>query len=234
MSTTLAAAPAPASASTPSLQPQLDVITQRSAGFIASKLSPAELKAYQAQFVDKDNPYPVPVVGATAPAFTLQDSAGRLTSLQSLVDSGRHTVLLWYRGAWCPFCAATLKAYNARVDDFAAVNAQVVAITPTLPQHTAKSVQEWGLKFAAVLSDVGNVVAREYGTLNQLNEDLRNISAKLGTDYATLYGDADSNLPHPGTFIVEAGSGRLAFARVQTDYRVRVEPAELLAELSQL
>lgn len=142
-------------------------------------------------------------------------------------------MLVWYRGAWCPFCAATLKAYNARIDDFTHNNAQVIAITPTLPEHTNKTVEEWGLNFT-VLSDVGNVVAKQYGALNQLNEDLRNISARLGTDYATLYGDVDSNLPHPGTFIVEGSTGRLAFARVELDYRVRVEPEELLNELAKL
>ena len=216
------------------LQPQLDAINARASGMIKSMLSPQQLTAYNAQFApDKNNPYPVPPVGTVAPPFSLQDSTGRTVTLQELVGSGRHTILLWYRGAWCPFCSATLKAYNERVDDFAKHNAQVVAITPTLPEHTAKTVQEWSLKFT-VLSDVGNMVAKQYGTLNQLDEDMRSISVKLGTDYKTLYGDKDSNLPHPGTFIVAANSGKLAFARVQMDYRVRVEPSELLDVLAKL
>ena len=218
-----------------SLQAQLDAVAAASAPFLASKLSASDWPAYEAQFAaDKANPYPVPAVGTTAPPFTLQDSTGHQVSLQELVDSGRHTVLIWYRGAWCPFCSATLKAYNERVDDFAARNAQLVAITPTLPEYTAKTVQERGLKFRAVLSDVGNAVAKRYGTLNQLNEDLRNISRKLGTDYKTLYGDQDSNLPHPGMFVVEANTGLLVFSRVQMDYRVRVEPEELLQVLATL
>ena len=217
--------------STAVLQPQLDAISARSAPFIKQKMNAHELSVYEAQFAaDKVNPYPVPAVGTAAPAFSLQDSAGNTVSLQQLVDSGKHTVLLWYRGAWCPYCSATLKAYNARVDDFAAANAQVVAITPTLPEHTAKTVAEWQLKYT-VLSDVGNKVARQYGTLNQLSEDMRNISAKLGTSYETLYGDADSNLPHPGVFVVEAVTGALKFSRVEMDYRVRVEPDELLTLL---
>jgi len=213
------------------LQPQLDAISARSAPFIASKLSAQEMVSYKAQFApDRNNPYPVPAVGSVAPAFELQDSTGKSVSLQQLVDSGKHTVLLWYRGAWCPFCSATIKAYNERVGDFSAAGAQLVAITPTLPEHTAKTVDEWGLKFT-VLSDVGNVVAKQYGTLNQLNEDMRNLSVRLGTDYKTLYGDKDSNLPHPGTFIVEKGTGLVSYAKVEMDYRQRVEPDELLTHI---
>jgi peroxiredoxin len=216
------------SAAVSSLRSQLDAISTASIGFIRSKLSPDQMPAYEAQFApDKNNPYPVPAVGSSAPAFSLQDSAGRTVSLKQLVSSGRHTVLVWYRGAWCPFCSATIKSYNAHVDEFAAVNAQVVAITPTLPEYTSKTVADWALRFP-VLTDMGNEVAREYGTLNQLNEDMRNISLKLGTDFKTLYGDKDSNLPHPGIFVVEANTGKLLFSRVQMDYRVRVEPDELI------
>ena len=214
------------------LQPQLDAIAEGSGPWIASKLSQQELQYFGSQFgPDRNNPYPVPAVGSQAPPFSLQDSNAKTVTLQQLVDSGRHTVLIWYRGAWCPFCTATMKAYNARLADFAAVNTQIVAITPTLPEHTAKSVAEWELKFAHVLSDIGNVVARQYGTLNQLNEDMRTIQTKLGTDFKSVYGDKDSHLPHPGTFVVQAKTGKLIFSRVEMDFRKRVEPSELLSLL---
>ena len=61
-------------------------------------------------------------------------------SLSELVASGQHVILIWYRGEWCPYCAATLKAYNARVDDFAKLNARVYAITPTVSSLTLNTV----------------------------------------------------------------------------------------------
>ena len=221
-------------AATATLQPQLDTIAAGAAPWIESTLSPPELITLESQWAaDRESPYPVPAVGSVAPFFSLHDSNGSTVTLQQLVDSGKHTVLLWYRGAWCPFCQATVKAYNARVDDFAAANAQVVAITPTLPEHTAKTVAEFGLRYT-VLSDVGNEVARQYGTLNQLSEDLRGVYLKLGAPLSSIYGDTATHLPHPGVFVVEAKTGTLAFSRVEKDYRIRVEPDELLSVLKQL
>ena len=94
------------------LQPQLDAIKAHAGSILASRLSPAEITTLQGQFSpDYVNPYPVPPVGSVAPAFSLSDSYGRSFSLQEAIKSN-HIILAWYRGQWCPFCVATLKALN--------------------------------------------------------------------------------------------------------------------------
>ena len=80
------------------------------------------------------------------------------------------------------------------------------AITPTLPTLTAVTVQELGLKLP-VLSDVGNVVAKQYGTLYQLDEDLSKLQTKLGVQWEKLYGDNLHQLPHAGFFRGGEGDG---------------------------
>ena len=230
------AATASAAASTqPSLTQQLAAITAGAGAFYEAKLDQSELAVIKAQFSpDKENPYPVPAVGSQAPQFTLSDHTGRSVSLSELVAAGEHVILIFYRGEWCPYCAATLKAYNARVDDFTALKARLFAITPTVAALTPATVDKFSLTFP-VLSDPGNAVAKQYGALNQLSEDLSRISTKLsGLNFEQVYGDSTHTLPHPGTFVIEAGTGKVAMGVVEMDYRKRVEPQEVVDLLKTL
>ena len=58
-----------------------------------------------------------------------------------------------------------------------------------------------------MLSDVNNVVAKQYGTLYQLDEDLSALQRKLGLDWQRLYGNELYQLPHAGVFVLERGHG---------------------------
>jgi hypothetical protein len=46
-------------------------------------------------------------VGETAPDFTLESNTGARVSLSQSLATGP-TVLVFYRGHWCPFCARQL------------------------------------------------------------------------------------------------------------------------------
>jgi peroxiredoxin len=219
----------------PALQNQLDSLSADVMKNLSTALSASELKTFKAQFESpaSDSPFPPARVGQTAPQFTCTNQRGERVSVSDLISSGRHTVLVWYRGEWCPWCSLTLKTHNEHVAQYRALNAELYAITPTLPAVTAGTVQKMGLTFD-VLSDVGNTAAKAYGTLNQLNEDLTKVHQKMGVDFSKTYGNETHTLPHPGTFIVEAKTGRIAFARVDHDYRKRAEPEEIIAALKQL
>jgi peroxiredoxin len=212
------------------LQPQLDAIRAKADTFIQSTLSPEEKASYDSQFINSNNPYPVPSVGNQAPNFTLKDSEGNQVNLESLIAEGQHIILLWYRGEWCPYCSAMLKAHNERVGDYEKLNGRVYAITPTLPSITAQTKSKWNLQFP-ILTDLGNATAKAYGSLNQLNEDLTKVYTRLGQEWEKYYGDNTHTLPHPGTFIIEGKTGKVAFSRVEMDYRKRVEPSEILTVL---
>lgn len=56
------------------------------------------------------------------------------------------------------------------------------------------------------------------------------IHTAFGIDLARSNGTISNELPVPATFIIDR-DGRVAFAFVDADYRVRLEPAELLRQL---
>ena len=60
---------------------------------------------------------------------------------------GRFGVVLFYRGAWCPYCNAQLRAFQRAKDELAEVGAQVVALSVDDEATTAELIAKHGLEF---------------------------------------------------------------------------------------
>jgi peroxiredoxin len=123
-----------------------------------------------------------------------------------------------------------LRAYQDVLPRIQALGAVLVAVSPQLPDGSLSTAEQNRLDFD-VLSDVGNVVARRYGLVFRLSDELvAAYRGPLAIDLEAANGDDSWELPVPGTFLVDReGVVRLAF--VDPDYRARLEPAELLAAL---
>lgn len=109
----------------------------------------------------------------------------------------------------------------------------MVAVSPQKPEYSLSMAQKHELGFE-VLSDEGNRVAREYGLVFELDQDLQELyKTKFKTDLAEHNADGTYELPLPGTFIV-AQDGIIRFAFVEVDYTRRMEPADILERLKKL
>lgn len=71
---------------------------------------------------------------------------GKLALPEALV--GTFGVVLFNRGAWCPFCTAQLRGFQRAHDDLAAVDAQVVSLSVDDEQTSQELVDKHGLGFA--------------------------------------------------------------------------------------
>lgn len=163
-------------------------------------------------------------VGDAAPGFTLPNARGEQVSLTSLLEQGP-VVITWYRGGWCPYCNLTLRAFQERLGDFDAAGASFVAITPETPDNSLSTSEKNELGFE-VLSDVGNAVAREYGLVFTLPDDLAAIYNR-SFDLSAYNGDESNELPLSATYVIRR-DGTVAWAFVSADYRERAEPAEVV------
>jgi peroxiredoxin len=61
--------------------------------------------------------------------------------------TGSFGVVLFYRGAWCPYCNAQLRAFQRASDTLAEVGAKVVALSVDDEVTTAELVAKHGLTF---------------------------------------------------------------------------------------
>jgi len=111
--------------------------------------------------------------------------------------------------------------------------AQIVAISPQLPDNSLSTQEKDELTFA-VLSDVGNKVARQFGIVFQIGEKLQKLYRKFGHPLDLFNGpDGGQHLPVPATFVVD-GKGVIRLAHVDVDYTRRLDPDDVITTLRQL
>jgi peroxiredoxin len=170
-------------------------------------------------------------VAAHAPDFELEDMRGSLVSLSQVLRSGP-AVLTFYRGGWCPYCNIQLRAYQAILPQILALGAQLIAISPQNPDESLSTAEKNALSFS-VLSDLGNGVAKRFGLVFSLPEELRAIMAANGKSLPTINGDESWELPVPATFVIDT-DGTVVLAHIDVDYRRRIEPDAILDVLRSL
>ena len=84
-----------------------------------------------------------------------------------------------------------------------------------------------------LLVDRGNRVAREFGLVFTLPDDLRQLYQKFGIDLVTANGDDSWTLPMPARFVIDRG-GTIRAADADPDYTHRPEPAQTVEVLRSL
>lgn len=171
-------------------------------------------------------------LGQKAPKFSLPHSDGKLISLVDLLQQGP-VVVTFYRGSWCPYCNLQLRALQARLADIHALGAQLVAISPQVPDGSMTKDEMQDLEFL-VLSDQDAKVASQYGVAWQVPEFLAEhmrVDRKL--DLEAINNGNGSVLPIPATFVI-GQDGVVTWRYVDVDYRTRSEPEDIIQALKLL
>ena len=165
----------------------------------------------------------------TAPEFLLPDVQGKLVSLSSLVTDGP-AVLVFYRGGWCPYCNIQLRGLERCLPQMLATGASLVAISPQLPDNSLSTAEKNNLHYP-VLSDVGNHVARRFGIVFELSDELSGLYREFGHALEDVNGkSAASEVPIPSVFIVSTDLS-VIHASSEVDYTRRMDPEEILLAL---
>ena len=167
-----------------------------------------------------------PQVGDELNNFVLSNQLGQQRSLAEFRKSGP-VVMVFYRGGWCPYCNLELRAYQQILPQLKAAGAQLVAVTPELPDSSLSTVEKNELEFE-VLSDAGADYAKKIGLAFTLPEELREIYANLGGNLEKFNGAGNFNLPIPATLVVDT-DGKITFAHVDVDYTTRANPEDVLS-----
>ncbi|WP_417736168.1 peroxiredoxin-like family protein [Rosistilla oblonga] len=171
-------------------------------------------------------------VGQQAPEFELPNPQGDSVSLSSWLAKGP-VVVTFYRGNWCPYCNLQLRAMQQRLPDLRRLGAELVAITPQLPDESLTQIEQASLEFP-VLSDQDARVAAEYGVAWKVPElILDHMRNDRNLELATINGGNGSVLPIPATFVLNR-EGIVTWRFVDVDYRQRAEPDEIVAALQAL
>jgi len=164
----------------------------------------------------------VAAVGTVLPDAELLDVHGAVTTLSVAVGGGT-SVLVFYRGAWCPYCNIALSAYQAQLlPELTDRGIRLVAISSQKPDGSLTMQQKHGLAFTLV-SDPGNTIASRLGILTRPSEEARAAQLKLGLDLTSVNPDGTDTLPMPATVILDADR-TMRWIDVHPDYSTALNP----------
>jgi peroxiredoxin len=173
------------------------------------------------QIADKAENISPLLIGEQIPDIVVYDVSGKPIQTKTIFD--KKTVLVVYRGGWCPYCNAQLADLQELESDILALGYQIVAISPDAPRFLQQTVEDEKLNYT-LYSDskgdfsqaVGIAFAKSKGKLDKYSE-----------------GQNPGFLPVPTVYILDSNS-EIQFLYINPNYTKRLDGKVLLAVLKSL
>ncbi len=164
-------------------------------------------------------------VGEMVPDGYLNPIKGKQVKLKTLI-SKKPTILLFYRGGWCPYCNAHLGRMTKVAPELEDMGYQIVAITPDKPESLKETMFKNRISYT-LLSDQKMEITRKFGLAYKVNEVTLSNMKKWGEDLEKTTGNKLHLLPVPAAYIVDT-KGVIRFAYYNSDFHIRVNTDDLL------
>lgn len=153
-------------------------------------------------------------VGSALPQAQLTSPDGNLLSLHEVAGSQK-SILIFYRGAWCPYCTKHLAAVGQYEQAILDKGYQIIAISPDQPEQAANYADEAEFNYS-IYSDPDRSTIKAFGlafeTINR-----RTQTAEIR--------------PVPAIYITDS-EGRITFRHFDANYKERLSPEELMNALN--
>lgn len=148
-------------------------------------------------------------IGQPLPDFTLSSPSGEVFSRADL--SSKPTLMIFYRGNWCPLCVAQVKEISKLYTQLNAMGVDVCLISPQPEENTQALADRFKVPFK-FLVDKDLKAAEALG-----------IKADKGTPSGMEVLGYDSDTVRP-TVLITDSKGVLVYSDLTDNYRVRPEP----------
>ncbi|GAB4454381.1 MAG: hypothetical protein OHK0029_08880 [Armatimonadaceae bacterium] len=171
----------------------------------------------------KVNPLPV---GAAVPALTLRTPDGKAFNLSAALAE-KPTVLIFYRGGWCPYCNTHLGKLSQIEDDLLKQGYRILAVSPDRPEELQKSIAKQSLRYQ-ILSDSNADAAKAFGVAFRVDDGtVSKYKNSYKIDLEASSGQNHHILPVPAVFLIGT-DGMVQYRYFNPDYKVRLEPEKIL------
>ena len=169
-------------------------------------------------------------VGDKAPRIELKTLDGKTIEVGNIE---KPTVLVFYRGSWCPYCMKQLKKINSElVDELDKQGAELLAISVDKPLVAKKMKDKFDYRFP-IISDQEAKSLQAFNIVNKLSGELVDkYKNTYDIDVEKDSGKTHHMIAHPAVFIVK--DQKIVFADVHTNYKKRTKDGEILEALEKL
>ncbi|MCK0109345.1 AhpC/TSA family protein [Flavobacteriaceae bacterium S0825] len=162
------------------------------------------------------------LIGETLPEATLLDENGKSINLNAEIAK-KKTVLVFYRGGWCPYCNMQLSSLAATEKEILELGYQIIAVSPDDYRNLKPSVEKNKTSYK-LYSDADGSFIKNIGIGFTPSEGTTSYIAKKTT------GKTTDVLPVP-TVLVLNTKGEILFEYISPNYKQRISPELLLAVL---
>lgn len=169
--------------------------------------------------------------GQMVPKGTLRTADGAPVSLQAMIMQ-KPSIILFYRGGWCPYCNRQLAGLKDIEQDLVDMGYQVLAISPESPAKLQE--QKLETEFAVkLLSDESLDTIKGFGVGFYVPAETKDrYKSKWNIQLTDEAGSDRAVLPAPSIFITDK-TGLIKFNYVNPNFKVRPS-AELLLQAAKL
>jgi peroxiredoxin len=166
------------------------------------------------------------LVGLKVPDVKLVSAAGASASLREIV-SKKKTVLVFYRGGWCPFCSLQLKDLKESMGELTKLGYQLIAVSSDQPKELIVTTQKQALEYS-LFSDSSAEASKAFGIAFRVSDEENKKYRGYGIDLDKASGNSQHVLPVPAVFILST-DGEIQFEYINPNYKVRLRKEILLA-----
>jgi peroxiredoxin len=185
-------------------------------------ISSATLNAQVPQNAEDISPL---LIGEKLPEAMLLDEDGKPINLNEEIAK-KKTVLVFYRGGWCPFCNMQLASLAEAESEILKLGYQIIAISPDDYKNLKPSVEKNKANYklladpdGSFLKDIGIAFTPSDGTISYIVKK--------------TVGKTTEVLPVP-TVLVLNTEGEILFEYISPNYKQRISTELLLAVLGNL
>ncbi|OMQ12973.1 peroxiredoxin-like family protein [[Flexibacter] sp. ATCC 35103] len=165
------------------------------------------------------------LIGEKIPDITLKSSENTAVQISDLLKK-KKTVLVFYRGGWCPYCNLHLQAMAEAEKQILDLGYQIIAVSPDSAENLKSTEQKDNVKYT-LLSDSKGELIKAVGIAFEAPENYKSVINVHSNGINTSF------LPVPSVFVVNTESDIL-FEYVSPDFKQRITTELLVSILKNL
>ena len=174
--------------------------------------------------LDPRNVNPIEV-GSALPETNLKDASGKEVSLKEALG-GQKSVIIFYRGSWCPYCTKHLAAIGQHEQEILKKGYKIIAISPDKPAVIEDYAEQAAVNYT-LYSDADMAAAKAFGLAFELDNATLQKLDSYDIDIEAASGKDHHMLPVPAVFVADE-EGRISFRYYNPDYKERLSAEKLL------
>lgn len=165
------------------------------------------------------------LIGESLTNVSLQNDKGQSVQLFDVLKA-KPTVLVFYRGGWCPYCSVQLASIAEAEADILKLGYQIVAVSPDHYSQLTPAAEAGKVNYT-LLADTNGELIEAAGIAFKTPEQAKPFIESKSNN------PASGILPVPTVMILDT-SGKILFEYINPDYKTRISSELLLGALKAL